>query len=90
MKIEKIFVNVLDFIPDSIIQKRSIKLPISEAEFDKYVHDIKIIDASIFKQIINGIDLNIGDTIIYKGKVFDVNVIKTPDNSHKFIILKVQ
>ena len=94
MKIEKIFVNVLDFIPDTIVQKRSIKLPISEVEFDKYidkyVHDIKIADASIFKQILNGIDLNIGDTIFYKGKVFDVNVIKTPDNSHKFIILKVQ
>ena len=43
---------------------------------------------SIFKQIFNGIDLNVGDTIIYKGKVFDVDKIVTSDNNHKFIMLK--
>lgn len=94
MKIEKVFVNVLNFIPNTIIQKRAIKLPVSEEEFDKYIdkyaYDAKPVDASIFKQLFDGIDLNTGDMIVYKGKKFDVNVIETPDNSHKFIILKVQ
>lgn len=92
MKIEKVFVNVLNFIPNTIIQKRAIKLPVSEEEFDKYIdkyaYDAKTVDTSIFKQLFDGIDLNTGDMIVYKGKKFDVNTIETPDNSHKFIILK--
>jgi len=94
MKIEKVFVNVLNFIPDTIIQKRTIKLSISEEELDKYIdnyaHDVKHVDTSIFKQLLNGIDLNTGDTIVYKGKIFDVNIIETPDDSYKFIILKAR
>ena len=33
MKNEKIFINVLNFIPDKIVQKRKIKLSISEKDF---------------------------------------------------------
>ena len=94
MQIEKVFVNVLNFIPDTIIQKHTIKLSISEEELDKYIdnyaHDIKHAGTSIFKQLLNGIDLNTGDTIIYKGKVFDVNAVETSDDSYKFIILKAR
>lgn len=94
MIIEKVFVNVLNFIPNTIIQKRAIKLPISEEEFDKYidnyVYDFKRTDVSIFKQLFDGIDLNTGDTVIYKGKIFDVYIIETPDDSHKFAILKAR
>ena len=83
---EKIFVNVLDFIPDTIVQKREIKLSISEKDLDKYIDEHVYTDASIF----NEIDLNTGDTIIYKGKVFNVNVTETPDDRRKFIMLKLQ
>ena len=83
---EKIFVNVLDFIPDTIVQKREIKLSISEKDLDKYIDEHVYTDASIF----NEIDLNTGDTIIYKGKVFNVNVTETPDDKRKFIMLKLQ
>ena len=86
MKNEKIFVNVLDFIPDTIVQKREIKLSISEKDLDKYIDEHVYTDASIF----NEIDLNTGDTIIYKGKVFNVNVTETPDDKRKFIMLKLQ
>lgn len=94
MEIEKIFINELNFIPDKIVQKHKIELPISEEKLDKYIneyaHDVKSVDTSIFKQILNEIDLNIGDIIIYKGKVFDVDIIETPDNDYKFIMLKDQ
>ena len=44
MKNEKIFVNVLDFIPNTIIRKREIELPIFEEDLDKcideYIHYI--------------------------------------------------
>ena len=83
---EKIFVNVLDFIPDTIVQKREIKLSISEKDLDKYIDEHVYTDASIF----NEIDLNTGDTIIYKEKVFNVNVTETPDDKRKFIMLKLQ
>ena len=83
---EKIFVNVLNFIPDTIVQKREIKLSISEKDLDKYIDEHVYTDASIF----NEIDLNTGDTIIYKGKVFNVNVTETPDDKRKFIMLKLQ
>ena len=83
---EKIFVNVLDFIPDTIVQKREIKLSISEKDLDKYIDEHVYTDASIF----NEIDLNTGDTIIYKGKVFNVNITETPDDRRKFIMLKLQ
>ena len=83
---EKIFVNVLDFIPDTIVQKREIKLSISEKDLDKYIDEHVYTDASIF----NEIDLNTGDAIIYKGKVFNVNVTETPDDRRKFIMLKLQ
>ena len=83
---EKIFVNVLDFIPDTIVKKREIKLSISEKYLDKCIDEHVYIDASIF----NEIDLNTGDTIIYKGKVFNVNVTETPNDKRKFIMLKLQ
>ena len=83
---EKIFINVLNFIPDKIVQKRKIKLSISEKDLDKYIDEHVYTDASIF----NEIDLNTGDTIIYKGKVFNVNVTETPDDKRKFIMLKLQ
>ena len=83
---EKIFVNVLDFIPDTIVQKREIKLSISEKDLDKYIDEHVYTGASIF----NEIDLNTGDAIIYKGKVFNVNITETPDDRRKFIMLKLQ
>ena len=83
---EKIFINVLNFIPDKIVQKRKIKLSISEKDLDKYIDEHVYTDASIF----NEIDLNTGDAIIYKGKVFNVNIAETPDDKHKFIMLKLQ
>ena len=83
---EKIFINVLNFIPDKIVQKRKIKLSISEKDLDKYIDEHVYTDVSIF----NEIDLNTGDTIIYKGKVFNVNVTETPDDRRKFIMLKLQ
>ena len=86
MKNEKIFINVLNFIPDMIVQKRKIKLSISEKDLDKYIDEHVYTDASIF----NEIDLNTGDTIIYKGKVFNVNITETPDDRRKFIMLKLQ
>ena len=82
---EKIFINVLNFIPDMIVQKRKIKLSISEKDLDKYIDEHVYTDASIF----NEIDLNTGDTIIYKGKVFNVNITETPDDRRKFIMLKL-
>ena len=85
METEKIFVNVINFIPDTIIHKSKIELPISEEELDKYIDEHVYTDASIF----NEIDLNTGDTIIYKGKVFNVNVTETPDDRRKFIMLKL-
>ena len=85
MENEKIFVNVLNFIPDTIINKSKIELPISEEELDKYIVERVYKDASFF----NEIDLNSGDTIIYKGKVFNVNMIETPDDRRKFIMLKL-
>lgn len=86
MKNEKIFVNVLNFIPDKIINKSKIELSISEEELDKYIDEHVYTDVSIF----NEIDLNTGDTIIYKGKVFNVNITETPDDRRKFIMLKLQ
>ena len=86
METEKIFVNVINFIPDTIIHKSKIELSISEKELDKYIDEHVYTDASIF----NEIDLNTGDTIIYKGKVFNVNVTETPDDRRKFIMLKLQ
>ena len=83
---EKIFINVLNFIPDKIVQKRKIKLSISEKDLDKYIDEHVYTDASIF----NEIDLNTGDTIIYKGKVFNVNITETPYDRRKFIMLKLQ
>ena len=83
---EKIFINVLNFIPDKIVQKRKIKLSISEKDLDKYIDEHIYTDASIF----NEIDLNTGDTIIYKGKIFNVNITETPDDRRKFIMLKLQ
>ena len=83
---EKIFINVLNFIPDKIVQKRQIKLSISEKDLDKYIDEHVYTNASIF----NEIDLNTGDTIIYKGKVFNVNITETPDDRRKFIMLKLQ
>lgn len=83
---EKIFINVLNFIPDKIVQKRKIKLSISEKDLDKYIDEHVYTDASIF----NEIDLNTGDTIIYKGKIFNVNITETPDDRRKFIMLKLQ
>lgn len=85
MKNEKIFVNVLNFIPDTIINKSKIELPISEEELDKYIVERVYKDASFF----NEIDLNSGDTIIYKGKVFNVNITETPNDRRKFIMLKL-
>ena len=85
MRIEKIFINVLNFIPDIIIHKSKIKLSISEEELDKYIDEHVYTDASIF----NEIDLNTGDTIIYKGKVFNVNITETPDDRRKFIMFKL-
>ena len=91
---EKIFVNELNFIPDKIVQKHEIELPISEEKLDKYINEyvcsIESTDTTIFKQLFNGIDLNVGDKIIYKGKVFDVNTVITSDNNYKYIILKDQ
>ena len=86
MKNEKIFVNVLNFIPDKIINKSKIELSISEEELDKYIDEHVYTDVSIF----NEIDLNTGDTIIYKGKVFNVNITETPDDRRKFIMFKLQ
>ena len=86
MRNEKIFINVLNFIPDMIVQKRKIKLSISEKDLDKYIDEHVYTDASIF----NEIDLDTGDTIIYKGKVFKVNITETPDDRRKFIMLKLQ
>ena len=86
MTIEKIFVNELNFIPDKIVQKHEIELPISEKDLDKYIDEHVYTDASIF----NEIDLNTGDTIIYKEKVFNVNITETPDDKHKFIMLKLK
>lgn len=86
MSNEKIFVNELNFIPDKIVQKHEIELPISEKDLDKYIDEHVYTDASIF----NEIDLNTGDTIIYKGKVFNVNITETPDDRRKFIMLKLQ
>ena len=83
---EKIFINVLNFIPDKIVQKRQIKLSISEKDLHKYIDEHVYTNASIF----NEIDLNTGDTIIYKGKVFNVNITETPDDRRKFIMLKLQ
>ena len=83
---EKIFINTLNFIPDKIVQKRKIKLSISEKDLDKNMDEHVYIDASIF----NEIDLNTGDTIIYKGKVFNINITETPDDRRKFIMLKLQ
>ena len=83
---EKIFINVLNFIPDKIVQKRKIKLSISEKDLDKYIDEHVYTDASIF----NEIDLNTGDTIIYKGKIFNVNITETPDDRRNFIMLKLQ
>ena len=83
---ENIFINVLNFIPDKIVQKRKIKLSISEKDLDKYIDEHVYTDASIF----NEIDLNTGDTIIYKGKVFNVNITETPYDRRKFIMLKLQ
>ena len=83
---EKIFINVLNFIPDKIVQKRKIKLSISEKDLDKYIDEHVYTDASIF----NEIDLNTGDAIIYKGKVFNVNITETPYDRRKFIMLKLQ
>ena len=83
---EKIFINVLNFIPDKIVQKRKIKLSISEKDLDKYIDEHIYTDASIF----NEIDLNTGDTIIYKGKIFNINITETPDDRRKFIMLKLQ
>ena len=83
---EKIFINVLNFIPDKIVQKRKIKLSISEKDLDKYIDEHVYTDVSIF----NEIDLNTGDAIIYKGKVFNVNITETPDDRRKFIMLKLQ
>ena len=83
---EKIFINVLNFIPDTIVQKRKIKLSISEKDLDKYIDEHVYTNASIF----NEIDLNTGDTIIYKGKIFNVNITETPDDRRKFIMLKLQ
>ena len=92
MKNEKIFVNVLNFIPDTIINKSKIELPISEEELDKYIEkyvcSIESTDTTIFKQLFNGIDLNVGDTIIYKGKMFNVDKIVISDDNHKFMMLK--
>ena len=92
MTIEKIFVNELNFIPDKVVRKHEIELPITEEELDKYIDeylcDIESTDTTIFKQLFNGIDLNVGDTIIYKGKIFDVDTIVISDNNHKFIMLK--
>ena len=86
MENEKIFINALNFIPDKIVQKRKIKLSISEKDLDKNMDEHVYIDASIF----NEIDLNTGDTIIYKGKVFNINITETPDDRRKFIMLKLQ
>ena len=86
MKNEKIFINVLNFIPDMIVKKRKIKLSISEKDLDKYIDEHVYTDASIF----NEIDLNTGDTIIYKGKVFNVNITETSYDRRKFIMLKLQ
>ena len=83
---EKIFINTLNFIPDKIVQKRKIKLSISEKDLDKYIDEHVYTDVSIF----NEIDLNTGDTIIYKGKIFNVNITETPDDRRKFIMLKLQ
>ena len=83
---EKIFINMLNFIPDKIVQKRKIKLSISEKDLDKYIDEHVYTDASIF----NEIDLNTGDAIIYKGKVFNVNITETPYDRRKFIMLKLQ
>ena len=92
MPIEKIFVNELNFIPDKVVRKHEIELPITEEEldkyFDEYLCDIESTDTTIFKQLFNGIDLNVGDTIIYKRKVFDVDKVVTSDNNHKLIMLK--
>ena len=94
MEIEQIFVNVLNFITDTIVHKSEVELPISEEELDKYIEKyvcgIESTDTTIFKQLFNGIDLNVGDTIIYKGKMFDVDKVVTSDNNHKFIMLKDQ
>ena len=86
MRNEKIFISVLNFIPDKIVQKCKIKLSISEKDLDKYIDEHVYTDASIF----NEIDLDTGDTIIYKGKVFNVNITETPDDRRKFIMLKLQ
>ena len=86
MKNEKKFINVLNFIPDMIVKKRKIKLSISEKDLDKYIDEHVYTDASIF----NEIDLNTGDAIIYKGKVFNVIITETPDDRRKFIMLKLQ
>lgn len=85
MRNEKIFINVLNFIPDTIIHKSKIELSISEKELDKYIVERVYKDASFF----NEIDLNSGDIIIYKGKVFNVNMIETPDDRRKFIMFKL-
>ncbi len=94
MSNEKIFVNELNFIPDKIVQKHEIELPISEEKLDKYINEyvcsIESTDTTIFKKLFNGIDLNVGDKIIYKGKVFDVDTVITSDNNYKSIILKDQ
>ena len=83
---EKIFINVLNFIPDKIVQKRKIKLSISEKDLDKYIDEHVYTDASIF----NEIELNTRDAIIYKRKDVNVNITETPHEKHKFIMLKLQ
>ena len=94
MKNEKIFVNVLDFIPNTIIRKREIELPIFEEDIDKcideYTHFIKTVDETVFKQIFNGIELNDGDAIIYKGKIYDIHVVLIPNDNRRFIMLEVR
>ena len=94
MKNKKIFVNVLDFIPNTIIRKREIELPIFEEDLDKcideYTHFIKTVDESVFKQLFNGLELNDGDSIIYKGKIFDIHVVLIPNDNRRFIMLKVR
>ena len=94
MKNEKIFVNVLDFIPNTIIRKCEIELSIFEEDLDKcideYTHFIKTVDETVFKQIFNGIELNDGDAIIYKGKIYDIHVVLIPNDNRRFIMLEVR
>ena len=59
---------------------------------DILIGNMTIIEAlsSILVLVVSSLGLIIVTGKIYKGKIFDVNIIETPDDSHKFAILKAR